>query len=92
MKIRYNKKGITLIGFAFFLSVLINMWIENNYSFFIIPFTIGVLFPYFVIAITSFFFYLFKNREIYIYSDSRIVILFAILELIIIYGHIISND
>lgn len=44
MKINYDKKGIKVIGIAFLLSVLINMWIENSFSFLIIPFTIGVFY------------------------------------------------
>jgi len=63
MKIKYDKKGIKVIGIAFFLSVVINMWIQNSYSFFIIPYTIGVLLPYFLLVIITFLYYLVKKRS-----------------------------
>jgi len=91
MKIKYDKKGIKVIGIAFFLSVVINMWIQNSYSFFIIPYTIGVLLPYFLLVIITFLYYLVKKKELFVFSDSRVAFFFAFFELILIYNHLSSN-
>ena len=91
MKIDYDKKGIKLIGITFLLSVIVNMWIENSFSFLIIPFTIGVFSPYFLLVILAFLFYLFKKRELYIFSDSRVVIFLVLFEMILIYDHLNKN-
>jgi hypothetical protein len=91
MKINYNKKGIKLIGITFLLSVIINMWIKNSFSFLIIPFTIGVFFPYILMVILAFLFYLVKKRELYIFSDSRVVIILMLFEFFLIYGHLNNN-
>ena len=92
MKINYDKKGIKLIGITFVGFVIINMWIKNSFSFFIIPFTIGVFFPYFLLVILAFLYYLVKKREVYIFSDPRVVIFFFMLsEIIMIYDHIKNN-
>lgn len=88
MKIIYDKKGIKVIGIAFLLSIFINMWIENSFSFLVIPFTFGVFFPYFLLVILAFLYYLIKNRELYIFTDSRVVIFFIIFELVLIYDHL----
>ncbi len=91
MKINYNKKGIKLIGITFLLSVIINMWIKNSFSFLIIPFTIGVFIPYILMVILAFLFYLVKKRELYIFSDSRVVIILMLFEFFLIYGHLNNN-
>jgi hypothetical protein len=91
MKINYDKKGIKLIGMTFFLFVIINMWIKNSFSFLIIPFTIGVFIPYILMVILAFLFYLVKKRELYIFSDSRVVIILVLFEFFIIYDHINNN-
>ena len=91
MKINYDKKGIKLIGITFLLFVIINMWIKNNFSFLIIPFTIGVFIPYILMVILAFLFYLVKKRELYIFSDSRVVIILVLFEFFIIYDHLNNN-
>lgn len=91
MKINYDKKGIKLIGMTFLLSVIVNMWIENSFSFLIIPFTIGVFSPYILLVILAFLFYLLKKRELYIFSDSRVVIFLVLFEMILIYDHLNKN-
>jgi apolipoprotein N-acyltransferase len=91
MKINYDKKGIKLIGITFLLFVIINMWIKNSFSFLIIPFTIGVFIPYILMVILAFLFYLVKKRELYIFSDSRVVIILVLFEFFIIYDHLNNN-
>ena len=88
MKINYDKKGLIAIGIAFFISVVINMWINNSYSLLMIPFTIGVLIPYFLLVIIVFILNLLKKRELYIFSDWRVIILFFLFESILIYNHL----
>lgn len=91
MKINYDKKGIKLIGITFLLFVIINMWLKNSISFLIIPFTIAVFIPYILMVILAFLFYLVKKRELYIFSDSRVVIILVLFEFFIIYDHLNNN-
>ena len=90
MKINFDRKGIKVIGVFFILSVITNMWIEKSCSFLIIPFTVGVFSPYFILMILAFLFYLIKNRELYIFSDSRVVIGLMLLEFFVILDHLNS--
>lgn len=84
MKINYDKKGLKLIGLVFILCVLFNMYIMQNCSLFIIPFTIPVFAPYIVITVLAFLYYFIKNREYYIFSDSRSLIIAILLEYMLI--------
>lgn len=86
MKINYDKKGLKQIGLVFILCVLINMYIKQNCSPYIIPFTIPVFAPYIVITVLAFLYYFIKNREFYIFSDSRSLILAVLLEYMLISG------
>ena len=67
------------------------MWIKSSFSFLIIPFTIGVFIPYILMVILAFLFYLVKKRELYIFSDSRVVIILVLFEFFIIYDHLNNN-
>jgi hypothetical protein len=86
MKLNYNKKGLQIIAVAFIISTIINSIIEKDYSINIIFFTVGVHFPYLIILIGSFLYYLLKDREIFVFSDYRIIYLMALFEFILIYG------
>lgn len=75
-----------MIAVAFIISTIINSIIEKDYSINIIFFTVGVHFPYLIILIGSFLYYLLKDREIFVFSDYRIIYLMALFEFILIYG------
>jgi hypothetical protein len=91
MKVYYDKFGIKVIGVTFILSVIISIWIKKSYSFFIIPFTIGVFLPYILVLICTFLYYLIKDQELYILSDWRVAIILLLFEYFVIYGHLSSN-
>ncbi len=82
----YDKKGLQLIGIAFIISTIINSIVENNYSITAVFFTMGVFFPYLIILLGSFLYYYIKNREIFIFSDYRVIYGIAIFEFLILYG------
>lgn len=86
MKLNYDKKGLQLIAVAFIISTLINSVIEKDYSINIIFFTVGVHFSYLIILTGSFLYFLLKDREIFVFSDYRIIYLMALFEIILIYG------
>jgi hypothetical protein len=91
MKINYDKKGVKLIGITFVVFVIINMWVTKNFSFSIIPFTIAVFAPYILLVMLAFLFYLVKKRELYIFSDSRTLIILVLLEFFLLYGYLNNN-
>lgn len=86
MKLNYDKKGLQLIAIAFIISTIINSIVENDYSILMIFFTMVVFFPYFVILVGSFLFFYVKNREIFIFSDYRVIYGIALFEFFILYG------
>ncbi len=86
MKPNYNKKGLQLIAIAFIISIIINSIVENDYSITTIFFTMGVFFPYLIILLGSFLYYYIKNREIFIFSDYRVIYGIALFEFFILYG------
>jgi hypothetical protein len=91
MKVNYNKFGLKVIGTTFILSVIINMWIKRTIIPFAIAFTMGVFFPYILVLILALIFYLFKNRELYFFTDWRVAIFLLLFESIIIYDHLGNN-
>lgn len=91
MKVNYNKFGLKVIGTTFILSVIINMWIERTTIPFAIAFTMGVFFPYILVLMLALIFYLFKNRELYFFTDWRVAIFLLLFESIIIYDHLGNN-
>ena len=88
LKFNYDKKGLNVIVIGFILSIIINAWIEDDYSPNIIAFTFGVHFGYFIVVLGVFIYYLIKNREIYIFTHWWILFYFAFNELILIRGHL----
>jgi hypothetical protein len=86
MKPNYDKKGLQLIAIAFIISTIINSIVENNSSITSIFFTMAVFLPYLIILLGSFLYYYIKNKEIFIFSDYRVIYGIALFEFFVLYG------
>lgn len=86
MKIKYDKKGVIVICIVFLLSIILNAIVENNYSFLVIPYTIGVFLPYFIFLIIYFLYSLIRYKELSFYTDWRVSIFLIFLELLTLWG------
>jgi len=86
MKIKYDKKGLIVISIVFILSIILNVIVEDNFSFYIIPFTFAIILPYFIFMILYFLYSLIRYKELNFYTNWKIAILLIFFEFLLLNG------